>query len=225
MIRSMLSRYESFEQTINDLNGLETGRLVIATFASIAINWLPPIIHRFGEIYPSIDIHLMEGGTDDIVTWIEEDRADFGFMSKRQTKTLDWISLQDDPLVAVVPKNYPAPKNNLFPIEDFHEKDFIISAQGIDYDVHYALESSHITPNMRFSSTYDHTIIAMISEGMGVSILPKLTLRNLENQVDSYLLEPYYSRDLGIAMKSKETMSPAAAKFLEITKKVLPELQ
>jgi DNA-binding transcriptional LysR family regulator len=125
----------------------------------------------------------------------------------------------------VVPKNYPAPKNNLFPIEDFHEKDFIISAQGIDYDVHYALESSHITPNMRFSSTYDHTIIAMISEGMGVSILPKLTLRNLENQVDSYLLEPYYSRDLGIAMKSKETMSPAAAKFLEITKKVLPELQ
>jgi DNA-binding transcriptional LysR family regulator len=225
MIRSMLSRYESFEQTINDLNGLETGRLVIATFASIAINWLPPIIRRFGELYPSIDIHLMEGGTDDIVTWIEEDRADFGFMSKRQTKSLDWISLQEDPLCAVVPKEYPAPKNNLFPIEDFHEKDFIISAQGIDYDIHYALESSNTAPNMRFSSTYDHTIVSLISEGMGVSILPKLTLRNFENQVDSYLLEPYYSRDLGIAMKSKETMSPAAAKFLEITKKVLPELQ
>jgi hypothetical protein len=51
-----------------------------------------------------------------------------------------------------------------------------------------------------------------------------LTLRNLENQVDSYLLDPYYSRDLGIAMKSKETMSPAASKFIEITKEMLPAL-
>jgi DNA-binding transcriptional LysR family regulator len=224
VIRSMLSRYESFEQTINDLNGLETGRLVIATFASIAINWLPPIIHRFGELYPSIDIHLMEGGTDDIVTWIEEDRADFGFMSKRQTKSLDWISLHEDPLVAVVPKDYPTPENNIFPIKNFHEEDFIISAQGIDYDIHYAIETSNIKPNMRFSSTYDHTIISMVSNKLGISILPKLMLRNLENQVDSYLLEPYYSRDLGIAMKSKETMSPAASKFIEITKEMLPAL-
>jgi DNA-binding transcriptional LysR family regulator len=112
----------------------------------------------------------------------------------------------------------------VFPIKNFHEKDFIISAQGTDYDIHHALESSGTKPNMRFSSTYDHTIISLVSNQLGISILPKLMLRNLENQVDSYLLEPYYSRDLGIAVKSKETMSPAAAKFLEITRKVLPEL-
>lgn len=223
-IRSMLSVYESFEQTVNDLNGLETGRLVIATFASIAINWLPPIIHRFGELYPSIDINLIEGGTDDIVKWLEDDQADFGFISKRHINALDWISLYEDPLVAVVPQNYPTPDNNIFPIENFNEKDFIISAHGIDYDIHHAIKSSGIKPNMKFSATYDHTIISMVSNNLGISILPKLMLRNLENQIDSYLLEPYYSRDLGIAMKSKETLSPAAVKFLEITKKMLPEL-
>lgn len=223
-IRSMLSVYESFEQTVSDLNGLETGRLVIATFASIAINWLPPIIHRFGELYPSIDINLIEGGTDDIVKWIEEDRADFGFISKRHINALNWISLYEDPLVAVVPRDYPTPDNNIFPIKNFNGKDFIISAHGIDYDIHHAIKSSEIKPNMKFSATYDHTIISMVSSNLGISILPKLMLRNLENQIDSYLLEPYYSRDLGIAMKSKETLSPAAVKFLEITKKLLPEL-
>lgn len=223
-IRSMLSIYESFEQTVNDLNGLETGRLVIATFASIAIHWLPPIIHHFGERYPSIDINLIEGGTDDIVKWIEEDRADFGFMSKRETHSLDWLSLYEDPLVAVVPKDYPAPTDNIFPVENFNEKDFIISAHGIDYDIHHAIKSSGIKPNMKFSATYDHTIISMVSSNLGISILPELMLQDFENQVNTYFLEPYYSRDLGIAMKAKEALSPAAIKFVEITKQMLPNL-
>lgn len=223
-IRSMLSRYESFEQTVNDLNGLETGRLVIATFASIAINWLPPILHRFGELYPSIDISLIEGGTDDIVKLLEEDRADFGFVSKRHINSLNWISLFEDPLVAVVPRDYPAPDNDLLPIKEFDNEDFIISAHGTDYDIHHALKSSGIKPNMKFSATDDHTIISMVSNKLGVSILPKLMLKNLETQVDSYLLEPYYCRHLGIAVKSKDNLSPAANKFIEITKKMLPEL-
>lgn len=64
----------------------------------------------------------------------------------------------------------------------------------------------------------------MVANKLGISILPQLMLYNYEDQVSSYLLEPYFSRDLGIAVKSRANMSPAAAKFLEITKQILPEL-
>ena len=77
---------------------------------------------------------------------------------------------------------------------------------------------------MRFSTTDDHTIIAMVANKLGISILPQLMLSSYNDQISSYLLEPYYSRNLGIAIKSKGNMSPAAAKFIEITRKVLPEL-
>ncbi len=224
LVRSLLSRYEILEQTVNNLKGLETGRLVIATYSSIAVNWMPPIIHRFQEAYPGIDISLMEGGADDIVTWLNEDAADLGFVSHRNMESLEWISLCEDPLVAVLPKDYPTPASDLFPIKDFDGKCFIISAMGTDYDIHYALEASGVKPDMRFSATDDHTIIAMVANKLGVSILPQLMLRSYEDQVSSYLLEPYYFRDLGIAVKSKINMSPAAAKFLEITKQILPEL-
>lgn len=138
--------------------------------------------------------------------------------------SLEWISLYEDPLVAVLPKDYPVPENNIFPIRNFHQQHFIISAKGTDYDVHHAPDSTHTQPNMQYSATDDHTIISMVANNLGVSILPQLTLQNLENQVSYYLLEPYYSRDLGIAVKSKDAMSPAALKFLEITKQMLPEL-
>lgn len=224
LVRALLSRYEILEQTVNDLNGLETGRLVIATYSSISVNWMPPIIHRFQEVYPKIDISLMEGGADDIIRWLNDDIADFGFVSHRNMESLEWISLCEDPLVAVLPKDYPCPASETFPIKEFEGKCFIISAIGTDYDIHYALESSGVKPDMRFSATDDHTIIAMVANKLGVSILPKLMIHNYENLVSSYLLDPYFSRDLGIAVKSRANMSPAAEKFLEITKQVLPEL-
>ena len=224
LVRSLLSRYEILEQTVNNLKGLEIGRLVIATYSSIAVNWMPPIIHQFQKVYPEIDITLMEGGADDILTWLNEDVADLGFVSHRNMESLEWISLCEDPLVAVLPKDYPPPDSGMFPIKEFDGKCFIISAMGTDYDIHYALETSGVKPDMRFSATDDHTIIAMVANKLGVSILPQLMIRNYKNQVSSYLLEPYYFRDLGIAVKSKINMSPAAAKFLEITKEILPEL-
>lgn len=224
LVRALLSNYEKLEQTVNDLNGLKTGKLVIATYSSISVNWMPQIIHRFQKEYPGIDISLMEGGSEDIVGWLNNDIADFGFVSHRNMESLEWISLCEDPLVAVLPKDYPPPEAGRFPIKEFEEKCFIISAMGTDYDIHYALESSGVKPNMRFSATDDHTIIAMVANKLGISILPKLMLKNYDNMVSSYLLEPYFYRDLGIAVKSKKNMSPAAEKFLEITWKMLPEL-
>ena len=224
LVRSLLSRYEILEQTVNDLNGLETGKLVIATYSSISVNWMPPIIHRFEKVYPGIDINLMEGGADDIIGWLNDDIADFGFVSHRNMESMEWISLCEDPVVAVLTKDYQCPISGVFPIKEFEGKSFIISAMGTDYDIHHALEASGVKPNMRFSATDDHTIIAMVANKLGVSILPQLMLYHFDDNVSSYLLEPYYSRDLGIAVKSKANMSPAAMKFLEITKQLLPEL-
>lgn len=223
-VRSLLAIHENLEQIINEINGLECGQLTIATFSSISIHWLPKIIYQFKKIYPNINIKLMEGGTDDIVQWIAEDLADFGFMSQRQLDVLDFIPLCEDPLMAVLPKDYPIPPSGSFQISDFKNENFIISAMGTDYDVHYALETSGVEPNILFSSKDDHAIISMISNKLGVSILPRLVIRNFENQVACYPLDPFYDRTLGVAVKSKENMSPAAVKFLKLTKELLPEL-
>lgn len=224
MVRSLLATNENLEQTISDINGLEAGQLTIATFSSISIHWLPRIIYQFQQIYPGIEINLLEGGTDEIVQWVEEDMADFGFMSKRHIKELEWISLCEDPLRAVLPLDYPVPEDGFFHIDNFQDEHFIISAMGTDYDVHHALRKSGITPDIHFSSKDDHAIISMISNKLGISILPELVIRGCQQQILSLPLEPYYYRNLGIAVKSKKGMTPAAVKFLDVTKSLLPEL-
>lgn len=222
MVRSLLFDYDKLEKTVNELNGLEKGKLEIATFSSISINWMPSIINQFQKKYPGIDINLREGGADDILKWLEEETVDFAFMSIRNVKTMKWIPLYEDPLMAVLPKDYPPPNSNVFQIEKFEGEKFIISARGIDYDVRYALEKSGVKPDItHFSATDDHTIIAMVANKLGVSILPQLILRNFDVGISSYLLEPNYSRKLGIVYKFN--LSPAAVKFVEAAKHMLSE--
>ena len=127
LVRQLLSINEQLEQTISSLNGLTTGRLTIASFASIARNWLPEIIHAFQQEYPGIDIALMEGGTDDIVQWVENNQADFGLLSKRNIGCLDWIPLYEDPLLAVLPEDY-----------DFENHKKLVPMQPGDVPVTYA---------------------------------------------------------------------------------------
>lgn len=224
LIHSLLAVNESLEQTINDINGLDSGQLVIAAFSSVSVNWLPEIVHRFQQTYPGITITLMEGGTDEIVGWVEGSVADFGFVSRRNIESLEWVPLREDPLMAILPKDAPVPEDGVFHVADFQDKPFIITAAGTDYDVHYALSTVNIMPNIQFTSKEDRAIVSMVANHLGVSILPKLVIQGLEQDIQAYPLDPYCTRDLGIAVKSRRNMAPAARKFLHLTKSMLPEL-
>lgn len=224
LVRQLLSVNEQLEQTISSINGLETGHLTIACFASISRNWLPGIIHSFQKKYPGIEIDLLEGGTDDIVQWVENNIVDFGLLSKRHTNGLEWMPLYQDPLMAILPKNYPLSFPDSFPLSEIANQPFIISAEGTDYDIHHALRKTGITPNIRFSSKDDLSIVTMVANELGISILPRLVIQGFTDSILALPLEPFYSRELGIATCSKKGLSPAARNFIRILQEILPDL-
>ncbi|AWI04835.1 LysR family transcriptional regulator [Clostridium drakei] len=221
LIRQLLANNSHLEQTINAINGLVTGSITIGTYSSIAINWLPKIIYEFQKDFSSININIREGGIDEIESWIENNTVDFGFCSKRNSQEFDWIPIKDDPLMAILPKDFPIPKNGIYEISDFQNQSFIIHGLGIDYDIHLALRKSKVTPCIHFSSTDDHTIISMVANHLGISILPNLIVKDWSDLITSLPLEPYTFRSLGIGVKSLKYLSPASKKFIEYAKNLL----
>lgn len=224
LVRNLLAANEQLSQTISAINGLDAGHLTIASFASISRSWLPAMIHTFQQEYPNIEIELMEGGTDDIVEWVESSRADFGLLSRRNIGSLEWITLYEDPLMAILPSDYPIKNKKSFPIQDMAGQPFIISAVGVDYDIHNALENADISPNINFTSKDDTAIISMVANHLGISILPNLILDNTTMPIRALPLEPYASRELGIGFRSMKNLSPAAKRFIDSIQKTLPKL-
>ena len=81
LVRQLLSINEQLEQTISSLNGLTTGRLTIASFASIARNWLPEIIQRFRDNHPDVAVDVQMGSVEEVYDAKELSEAINAFLS------------------------------------------------------------------------------------------------------------------------------------------------
>ena len=228
-ISQMVQCRENLTQAIESLHNLHQGSLTIGTYSSIARQWLPHIIQRFQKDYPEVRINFKEGGNEDIIHWISHGELDLGFLSACFDENLEWIPLKEDPLMAVLPEDYSpdyssddsSKEKKVFPLKEFNGKTFIISTLGTDVDVHDTLEKNHIKPDIRYSANDDFTIVSMVACHLGLSILPGLVLKSYEAPVLTLPLEPYATRELGIALPSKSMASPATLKFIEYTKEYI----
>ncbi len=77
------------------------------------------------------------------------------------------------------------------------------------------LEKNNVHPNIRFTTWEDFAIMSMVEKGLGAAILPELILQRVNYEIEIRPLEEPYYRKICIAMKNKERLTPAAAKFME----------
>ena len=225
-ITQIVQCQENLEQTVSALHHLEKGTLSIGTYSSVARKWLPYIIRNFKNDYPSVTIHFKEGGNEEILQWINDGEVDLGFLSVTESdrSKIEWIPLARDPLLAILPPEYPLTEKDIFPIERFNHQTFIISTFGIDYDIHNMLKTNHITPDIQYTAKDDYTILSMVECGLGMSILPKLILDFAPYHAKALPLKPYASRMLGIAIPSLKLSSPATRTFINYAQAYLSSL-
>lgn len=221
--REFVQSNEKLEQLISGIRGLQTGTLKIGSFSSISFHWLPRMLKGFQVAYPGVTLNLMEGGEDEIGEMLETGQIDMAFFSKQPEHTYDWIHLTKDQLMAVLPKGHPRSGDDNFPLKAFEAEPFVITAMGFDYDINRTLTKNSINTDIKFSCMDDLTVISMVANGLGLSILPELVLKGHESKVDRLPLDPPAYRDLGIAVFSLEKVSPAAKGFIEIAKKTWSE--
>lgn len=218
-IRDIITATEKLEQTIYAINGLEYGRITIGTYSSIAIHLLPKLLSRFHEEHPDVDIYIKEGGADSILEWMADNTIDFACLSHPYTKEMEFIPFGKDPLLAVLPLDYPLKEDQEeFDIKCYEDQNFIISAVGNDIDVHNALAQAGVHPKFHYSVLDDHSILSMVENHLGISILSRLIARGYEEKVKLLPLKPFYARELGIGMRAYENLSPAARIFVGFAK-------
>lgn len=216
--RKIVNDFEEMGNYVDSLNGLQSGIVRIGTFSSVAINWLPNIFAEFQKDYPLIDYELMLGDYDEVEKWIKEGRVDCGFISLPSSDELDTILLKNDEYKVVLPKNHPLAQNSRINIHDLNEQTFLLLENGGHTEVTKLLEQYKITPKIRFTLWEDFAIMAMVEKGMGVSILPDMILKRIPYDIVIRPLEIPFYREIGIAMKDKESITQAAKKFLEYLK-------
>lgn len=199
--------------TADQLRGITAGMVRIGTFTSVATHWLPGMMKEFQALYPSVEFRLYNGDYHDVDLWLHDGSVDVGFITLPAGGEWECIPLGDDPLLAVLPKGHPLSKQTLCKTEDVAREPFISLLESSDHDARRALDAVGLKPNVRFTTKDDYAIIAMVEQGLGVSIMPELLLRGQNRNVEQRPLDPAVSRTLALALPGGEKAGPAARAF------------
>ena len=226
-VKRFLAENERLEQFVYDLHGVEVGSITIGAFTSISSSWLPPILRRFKDMHPNIEIRIKEGGSDELVEWVEAMTIDLAFFSRPPVCGFDFIDLAQDPLVAVLPLDYELPAaEKSFDIKQFDKQPFVLLDEGVDYDVRDMFDSADVHPRIMLSSQYDLTIMSMVENHLGFSVLPELSFYNIHNDKLRLLpLDPPFYRRLGIGVRKLETTPPVVRSFIYTVQSFFKELE
>lgn len=216
--RRLIDDYRKLEAQVDAMNGLETGRIRIGTFASVAIHWLPNIIAEFQKDYPGIEYELLMGDYEEVENWILEGRVDCGFLRLPVRTGLDTIALKQDEYLVVLPEEHPLARKKKVRIQDLEGQPFMLLEHGGRTEVTDLLERYQVHPQIRFTTWEDYAIMAMVEKGLGIGILPQMILQKLSYRIEVRSLEKPYYREIGLAVRDDRQMSPVTAKFLEYLK-------
>jgi DNA-binding transcriptional LysR family regulator len=88
-------------------------------------------------------------------------------------------------------------------------------ALGRDADVIALFQANKLNPNIQFSTLENFATMAMVEQGLGMSIMNELITRKWQCDVVMLPLSPPQHITLGIALSSLDTASPAVKQFVQ----------
>lgn len=213
-IQAIYNAENALFDKVNDMNQIRTGNIRIGTFTSVSCHFLPQVMNSFGKKYPLISFELIQGDYPEIESWILNGMVDIGFLRLPISSKLDLLPFRRDPVYAVLPPTSRFADADTYPVSAFESEPFIMLDEGNNHELFHYFKSNQVKPNIIYKVRDDYTIMSMVENGLGISILPAPVLKRSPYRIVSKPLEPFMERQLCIACRDKKTLSMAAKLFI-----------
>lgn len=213
-IQSSVLQYEAMRRTADEIRGLDSGIVRIGTVSSVSCHWLPGVIRAFWKKHPNVQIVLHQGDYTTIPEWVRTRAVDFGFVNPNAVKGMETTAIKSDEFRAVLPKHHPLAEKKSLVLKDLAEEPFLMLEEGTYSEPLEAFRAAGITPNVKLRVHDDYSILSMVEQGLGVSILTELVLHKTNYDVVALPIEPTIIRTMSIVIKDKNTLPLASREFI-----------
>lgn len=195
------------------------GKLSIGAFQSISSRVLPSVLRQLYQDAPDVEINVLVEEPDQYAR-LNEGRVDLLCVSGEIPDDCDYRYLGADPHVALVPAGYP---EGPLVLEELSGRPMVGQPKGdtCGIEVDQGLERLGVTPNYAFRSHDNSAVQGMIAAGVGVAVVPLLTVDLNDPATEVRLTIPEIPpRQLAIVWLKGRTLSPIAQRFIDITVEV-----
>ncbi len=175
--RQVFALVQSAEQALEELRGLERGRLAIGASTTIGSYWLPAVLAKFHRTYPGIHVSLDIGNTEAIQKRLLDGTLDVGLTEGFvDMPGLDARVFRTDELVPIVPAFHPFARARSLTLARFCQEPFLLreSGSGTRSVIERALAGRGVTIRPIIELGSSEAIKQAVAAGMGVAIISRL---------------------------------------------------
>ena len=212
-IKNVYNSHRELIEKRNEMKGLGSGIIRIGTLASISCNWLPWLIKEFKEKYPSVHFDLKQGEYTNISGWIKEGSVDFGFVNPDAAEGLTTVPLKRDEMLAVVPVGHRMAGQETVTLEELSREPYILLDEGELSEPLEFFRANGLEPNTQYIVYDDYTIMSMVEEGLGISVLSALVLNKHKRNISVKSIYPKLERTVALAYKNTNILPIASIYF------------
>ena len=214
-VQSSVAQFQSMQNIAGEIRGLESGVVRIGTISSISCHWLPPVIRHFWEKYPNVRLIVHQGDYTTIPDWVRTGELDFGFVTPDAVEGTDPRFIKFGEHRACLPKNHPLSGKAYVTLKELAAEPFLMLEEGVYSEPLAAFRAAGLEPNIRMTMHDDYSILSMVEQGLGVTILPELVLRKQSYEIVMLPIKPMVMRRISILTRSRDELSIAARRFIE----------
>ena len=177
---------------------------------------VPAAIRAFGNLHKDLDVHLVVKETSKAVaSLLGDDEADLGILYlQSESPEFSFTEILRDEFLAAVPSSDPFLASlTQISLKDLSVQKFLIQPQGsfVREVLDAQFKAQNLTPNVLLELRPADGLIALVSAGLGVAVLPQGTARFLNlNGCHLMKLKDVTPRPLGLALPAKKRSSTAA---------------
>lgn len=243
-IERIMDMESEFENFLNNLDELRTGRLTIGGSNLFSSYILPPLITMFMQKYPLIEVKMVEASTKSLEKQLFEGNLDLIIDNYHFSETIyDRIYFNKEQLLLAVPSNLPlnnklkekqllatdiinnyhlSPSTPTVSINEFKEYPFVLLRSGNDTRERseQLFKNANITPNITLKLDQQVTAYHVACYGMGITFISDTLIKQVpfDSRITYYKLDDnVVNRNIYFYYKHSKYITRAMDVFLKLS--------
>jgi DNA-binding transcriptional LysR family regulator len=225
--RKAMAEIESGLANIQQAADVQQGRLAFACVPTVSSTRLPVILTTFAKKYPGITVHVRELANQELLEAVRRREVDFGIgpMPEPGRRTdLEFTPVFVDEYCAMLPRSYQDGGRSGISLRELSRMPLLKLSTSTAFREHLdeALRANGLPVETNYEFVHVNTLIAMAEAGLGVALLPRIAIPRKTSLKVVRVSSPVLTRTVSIVTIRGHSLSPAAAKLVELCDELIP---
>jgi DNA-binding transcriptional LysR family regulator len=203
----ILADAETARREVQDLIGLRRGRVRLGATPSLCMALVPPVLRRYRDAHPGVDLHVTESGSLDLIRDLLRGDLDLALIILPERGIDPELRaepvLRDDLVVASVGPQPAASETGAVRIADLREQPLVMFRKG--YDLREmtlrACRAAGFEPSFAVEGGEMDAVLSFVEAGLGVALVPGIVVARRPGLRVTPLEPPGIHRTIAVAWR------------------------